>query len=525
MEWIFSELSQDLKSRDYNSTGLGLFAGVFACAFLLFSSNQALTQTLVCSEEMRNDRDIEQVQAIAYHDTLIHVIEERDDHVLRWTSYGAESMLTVRSTFIRPAVDGDKLVRFFVRQSIITTIFERRNRNAESTEIYVTQYDRDGKCLLPEKLIHTQHDRSEQRRNSFECKLSPDSSHILVYFDSEKERKHSEGISFKCYSNEWTLQWEKDMRLPPSTDVLQPHHFIVDNEGGVYMMSGRKPVKAAADWTHPQGGKYVVYHYNPALNKLKQYDINLKDKQVVSVDFILNQKQELVIAGYYSDNFQNRASGTLLFCIQAGGGPIKTASYTPFARGFIKEMTGKEKGTLDEFYLDYLYLTDSGTVVIAGEQYYVSRLVSTDPTTGRQLVEYRYNFDDIMVCMMDTAAQHLWNVRIPKKQFTSILNDANCSYSCALAENMVSLTFNDSEANNSREKSGNPTEAVAWTGSKNSVTTRVDLGFDGFYKRYTLVDNSEERLLFNPFMCISASWSQRFLGLQDKRSYKFCRIR
>jgi hypothetical protein len=525
MEWIFSALSRVPKTRACISAELRLLGGILAYAFLIFCPARGLAQTLVCSEEMRNDRDLEQVQAIAYHDTLIHVIEERDDHVLRWSCYGALSMQTVRSTLIRPAVEGDQLIRFFVRQNIMTTISKRRNRNAESTEIYVTQYDRDGKCLLPEKLIHTQHDRNEQRRNKFECKLSPDSAHILVYFDSEKERKHSEGISFKCFTSEWILQWEKEIRLPPSTDVLQPHHFLVDNDGGVYMMSGQKPVKAAADWIHPQGGKYVVYYYNPALNKLKQYDINLKDKQVVSVDFMLNQKQELVIAGYYSDNFQNRASGTLLFSIQAGGGRIKTASYTPFAKEFIKEMTGKEKGTLDEFYLDYLYLTDSGNVVLAGEQYYVSRLVSTDPTTGRQLVEYRYNFDDIMVCMMDTGAKHLWNVRIPKKQFTSILNDANFSYSCTLGKENVSITFNDSESNNAKNKAGKLTDASPWVGSKNSVTTRVDLGFDGVDTRYTLVDNSEERLLFNPFMCVSSPWSQHFLGLQDKRSYKFCRIR
>jgi hypothetical protein len=291
------------------------------------------------------------------------------------------------------------------------------------------------------------------------------------------------------------------------------------------MMSGRKPIKAAADWQHAQGGKYVVYYYNPHLNKLKQYDINLKDKQVISVDFTLNQKQELVIAGYYSDNFQNRASGTLLFCIQAGGGRIKTASYTPFAKEFLKEMTGKEKGTLDDFYLDYISLTDSGNVILAGEQYYTTRMVSTDPTTGRQLVEYRYNFDDIMVCMMDTGATHLWNVRIPKKQFTSLLNDANFSYSCALGDEMFSITFNDNESNNAKNQSGKLTEASPWTGSKNSVTTRVDVSFDGHYTRYTLVDNSQERLLFNPFMCVSASWSQHFLGFHDKRSYKFCRIR
>jgi hypothetical protein len=126
---------------------------------------------------------------------------------------------------------------------------------------------------------------------------------------------------------------------------------------------------------------------------------------------------------------------------------------------------------------------------------------------------------------MDTGAKHMWNVRIPKKQFTSILNDANFSYSCTLGKEKVSMNFNDSESNHVKDKKGKLTEASPWTGSKNSVTTRVDLGFDGVSVRYPLVDNSLERLLFNPFMCISASWAHEVLGFNDKRSYKFCRIR
>jgi hypothetical protein len=188
-------------------------------------------------------------------------------------------------------------------------------------------------------------------------------------------------------------------------------------------------------------------------------------------------------------------------------------------------MTGKEKGTLDDFYLDYLMLTDSGDVVLAGENYYMSRIVSTDPTTGRQLIEYRYNYDEIMVCRMDTAATHLWNVRIPKKQFTSLLNDENFSYSCVLKGESVTVTFNDDDSNNELNKSGKQASASPWSGSKNSVTTRVDINLDGQYRRFTLVDNSQERLLYNPLMCPPTSWSQPFLGFNDKRSYKFCRTR
>jgi hypothetical protein len=533
MEWIFSESSPALNptsSRvNLHPFLIGVFV-VFGWSSLLAQPNgptslENNSAKPACTEEQRNDRDLEQVQAVAFSDTLLHVIEEREDHMLRWTCYGSYSMRVVRSTLIKPTQENDELVHFYVHDNVLTTISARRNRESDRGEIHVTRLDQNGRSLGEEKLVHSIIEWSDQRRNGFQCKFSPDSTKILIYFDSARERKQTESISFKCFSADWSLLWEKELRLPPSADVLQPHHFLVDNAGGVYMMSGRKPLKAASDWQHPQGGKYVVYFYNAIQNKLKQYDINLKDKQVVSVDFALNAKQELIIAGYYSDNFQNRASGTLLFCIESNGGRILKASYTPFAKDFLKEMTGKEKGTLDDFYLDYLMLTDSGDVVLAGENYYMSRIVSTDPTTGRQLIEYRYNYDEIMVCRMDTAAAHKWNVRIPKKQFTSLLNDENFSYSCVLKGEFVTITFNDDDSNNQISKSGKPEVASPWSGSRNSVTTRVDIDLDGQYRRYTLVDNSQERLLFNPLMCAPSSWSQPFLGFNDKRSYKFCRTK
>jgi hypothetical protein len=306
--------------------------------------------------------------------------------------------------------------------------------------------------------------------------------------------------------------------------VLQVHHFLTDDFGGVYMMSGRRPVKTSSDWQRPQGGQYVVYYYDPERNKLKQYDISLKDKQVISVDFKLNEKQQVVIAGYYSDNFQNKAAGTLLFTLQARGGPIALAGYTPFSKVFLKEMSGRETGTLDDFYLDHLHITPEGSVILAGEQYYVSRSVSTDPTTGRQLVEYRYNYDDVMICMMDSAAQHLWNVHIPKRQMSSTLNDPNFSYAFSADSSGIALTFNDDSANNEMEASKKRNNISMWAGTKNSVTTRVDISQDGTYTRRTLVDNSSERLLFNPLMTASAPWSRTLLGFDDKRTYKFCSI-
>jgi hypothetical protein len=126
--------------------------------------------------------------------------------------------------------------------------------------------------------------------------------------------------------------------------------------------------------------------------------------------------------------------------------------------------------------------------------------------------------------MMDSAAQHLWNVHIPKRQMSSTLNDPNFSYAFSADSSGIALTFNDDSANNEMEASKKRNNISMWAGTKNSVTTRVDISQDGTYTRRTLVDNSSERLLFNPLMTASAPWSRTLLGFDDKRTYKFCSI-
>ena len=492
---------------------------------LLLLAKDGFSQLLTWSDPVRNERAIEHVKALGVSNQVLHVIEQREDRQLRWIRYDAETMQTLSSVDISPMYDNSRLEYYFFKNDTLHTLSTRWNRVDDCTEVWALRYDKDGAPIGETALVHKRQEPGEPRRNGLQLKHSPDSSLFLLFFDSDNERRQTEGIHFKCFHTDWTPLWEKDLRLPAAPEILQVHHFLMDNRGGVYMMSGRKPNKGSSDWQRPQGGQYVLYYYNCTLNKLKQYDISLKDKQVISVDFVLNRSQEVLVAGLYSDSFQNKAAGTLLFEIDSFGGSIRKASYTPFSADFLTEMTGKSKGTLDDYYLDYMYVSNEGILVLTGEQFYTSRYVSTDPTTGRQIVEYRYNFDDILVCMLDSSAGHLHTLRVPKRQMSSNANDSNFSYAFAADEENIYLIFNDDADNNVEFAPSKKREASLWAGSKSSVTTRVTLDYKGQMERQTLVDNSTERLLFNPLMQPAASWARQYSGFDDRRTYKFCRIR
>jgi len=464
------------------------------------------------------------VRVVSTSSSIMHVVEEREGQ-LRWARYSTDSLHLNSSTDVSGPGDDFTIEQFFIHADTLTLVYSGWNKESEQIEIFMQRYSDAGATVGEAKLVHARYESSRPRKSGIECVLSPDSLSLLLFFDSDVERKQTEGIAFKCYSHALQLLWEKDLRLPATPDLLQVHHFLLDNKEGVYMMSGRNPIKTFADWQRPQGGQYVVYYYEPYGKRLKQYDIGLKDKQVISVEFALNSKQEVVIAGYYSNNFKFKAAGTLYFTINAFGGSMKKAAYTPFSEAFVEEMMDGGKETLEDFYLDHLYLHPDGRAVLVGEQYYVSRYVSTDPTTGRQMVEYRYNFDDVMVNCLDTGATQLWSVRVPKRQFTNAPSDRNFSYAFAPSAEGMCIIFNDDDASTEQLNAHDDTQASLWTGSKNSVTTLCEISMAGVQRRSTLVDNATERLLFNPLIINPGPIGTIIFGFDDNRSYKFCRRR
>lgn len=519
--WIFSALLQDPK-YDFRLTLSAIFSKALPCVFALFSV-QLFGQLHHCSLGVKNDRSLERVQAVAITGGKLHVIEQRQEQLLNWVRYSCDNLSDIgQSTISFPSAE-IVLEHFFMVRDTLTILYSQWNRSLERTEVFAGRYSEKGVLIDSLHQLHFRPENGKPRRSGLQCELSPDSSRFVLFFDSEIERKQTEGIHFRCFNRNLSLLWEKDLRLPPSPEIAQVHHYLLDNRGGIYLMSGRNPIKSFSDWQRPQGGQYVAYYFDPYSKRLKQYDIGLKDKQVLSAEFAINSKQEVVIAGYYSNNFKFKADGTILIILNAHGGSIQKAAYTPFSASFLEAMQDGGKETLEDFYLDHLHVNDSGNVVLIGEQYYVSRFVTTDPTTGRQVVDYRYNFDDVMMHCLDTAAEHIWSLRIAKRQFTNSPSDVHFSYAFAPSAAGYAVIFNDDEASTERLASGDDTQAALWTGSKNSVTTLCLVNPAGQLTRSTLTDNNEERLLFNPLMVIPGPVGQSIFGFSDNRSYKFCR--
>jgi hypothetical protein len=269
-----------------------------------------------------------------------------------------------------------------------------------------------------------------------------------------------------------------------------------------------------------------VFYYSHDNNKLKEYSVGLRDKQVVSAIFEVHTSGDLMIAGYYSNDAEFAAAGTFLFTISSGGGAVKAASLMPFSKDFLlkfmREKQLEQRPTLTDYYLDHLLFTKDGQILLVGEQYYVTEAISADPMTGNQQREYRYHFDNIIATLLNPEGRQQWSAKISKAQYV-LTNPTYCSYALFQNGEGWEFYFNDALENESKLSSLTDGEATAWGGGSRSQVTCVALDTSGLAQRHRFCSNEEDGLLLEPTLNRSAQESQMILRRVKGRQVRYCR--
>jgi hypothetical protein len=390
---------------------------------------------------------------------------------------------------------------------------------------YAQAIDTTGKAIAGPVLIHTEADVWKGSKPELVISESPDKEKFLLLFDAPFGRKSQEGITITVCDATLEILWTRDLELPYEQDVVQVHHFGLDNEGGVYLISGENPQKHTANWQRPQGNRYVVFHYDNTTNMLREFDVSLKDKQVGTLQFLINAQSELIIAGFYSNDYQLTAAGTFLFVLSARSDEVKVASYMPFPpellREYLTERQANRKAGIPDFYLDHLYMSDDGTYWMAGEQFAISENLIMDPMTGRQLIERRFTYDDILAVQLDASARIIQTRRIARRQFDTSRNPL-LSYVCLWDKTAQGLRilFNDHPENEARMgPQGENAAPLAWNGTRNAAVTEAKVGSSSFSRRVIHRSKSSDYQL-RPDM-ITGATNAGCIGFEGPREFRF----
>lgn len=499
--------------------------------FLLLVSLTATAQdaSLLCSERFRPAKGGSGATLIGGDDAGYWIHERTGDRnpTILFTRLNTNLETLWRKNFELPQPDETSrqdIVHVELIQGYLYIFSSGRRSDAAEYQAYVTVLDSELRRVSGPVLIHFVADIWKSGRPQFIVRVSEDRQRILVLFDSPYERKSNESIAIKVYDPALELLWEQTLELPYGQDVVQVHSFDIDNEGGVYLMSGHTPKKNTMTWQRPQGNRYVVFYYNHGEGILREYDVSLKDKQVVSARFAIDAGGQLFIAGYYSSDFTFSAAGTFLFILSPRAETVTVASFMPFPPELLLKYMGprqaEKQGGLPDFYPDHLVLRSDGSCWLIGEQFAISENLMLDPMTGRQLIERRYTYEDILVVHLNPDGRILKAERIPKRQF-DVNSNPHLSYVCQVADETLHFFFNDNPDNEKRLQGGS-SDPLSWNGSRGAVVTHTSVSTDAITPRKTILRYKGNEQMLRPDLTRDASAHSVLLGLSGPPGYSYC---
>jgi hypothetical protein len=490
----------------------------------------AAQDTLLFSPEYKTSRDMAQVGALAFDSLFFFEFEEidaREDAIYLSKIEYATMQQTWRERIDIPQItDCEQNFRYlipFADYFILFTTGIRKENN--QIEAYASFIDFSGKLKTQPILVHKVPADNRASQPRFTVEVSPNKKYFITFFDPPFERKTNETFDFRCYSPDLDLIWEKNLELPYAQDIVQVHNYLLDNSANVYLMSGEKPSRSSNSFLKPQAGRYEVFYYNHLENKLEEYDVSLKDKNIISIQFDLNAQNELVIAGFYTNNFNFSVAGTFYFRLLPEAKDLAAAAYMALPKKllelYLNEREMQKDKSINDLFLDHLVIEENGNTLLIGERYYITERMMNDISTGRQYIEYTYHHGDIIALQLNDAGKINWASSIAKNQ--SRLNNyaQHYGYHFGKKGDDWMFFFNDSKDNQERLSSKPDGSASSWNGSQNSVTTRVQLSSGGQINRFISRDNKQSDELLQPELTDFEPNQPLLLGFSTGKSVRF----
>lgn len=262
-------------------------------------------------------------------------------------------------------------------------------------------------------------------------------------------------IAVKYVNHESTVLWNDMVRSPMALQNLTIEKIEYAQGGPLYVLCNYNFDSGAASLTEDRSllsnYKYAVWAYDHNQHFLKEFEIRMKGKWINGVRMELNNRNQLLLAGYFNESRYYTISGAFSLLI----GPhlnILKSTYFVFTedilKKFLEEKEREKTKELEDYQLNELQLMNNGSYFLLGERYYKYIERNYDPRTNITTTTEHYNYNSIIVSYFDSLGNHQWTDRIPK--FQNSTNDFGyfSSFATLNTQEELYLFFNDSDKNN-----------------------------------------------------------------------------
>lgn len=452
---------------------------------------------------------------------------KRDVHIME--TYSSENLNLLNRIFLPPLTDTDALVEDikYIGHHLVVfySVLDKANQRTAYAQLLSKSGNKTGEAIMLDQLSFA------KKRNigTFDFVLSADSSKILLYRNEPFEKYAQEKFSYRVFDKHFNLLWNKEMELPYTDKYFEITEYRIDNNGNVFMLAtifpdknkGEKNIKGLPNHKH------VLFAFYPNESELSEFEITLSGKFISDITFRLNDKNDLVVAGFYSNSGFYNINGTFYMLIDAASRDVKITKLKPFDRDFLLNFLSEknaDKGRgLSNIYFNHFILTNNGSAVLIGEQHYVENVCFNDMRTGNLICNYHFFYNDIIAVNIDSTGTITWANRIPKFQHTVNDNGFYSSYSLATVNNHLHFIFNDNPKNIELAET-KPNRLRAMTGAQGAVTMLCSINANGETIREPLFSAKGGNVILRPKFFKQINPNELIIFAQRGKKYKLGKL-
>lgn len=471
--------------------------GVMFLACLALSSS---AQHIRWSEALRLDRGDREVAIHAVSDSTFMFRHVRNDaeELFRLDHYATSLTLLESHVALWPQnlPDGSDFLELYPCGKQWLALFEHTNKKENYHSLFGQIVTREGSWIGELKEI-VRIDYEKWDAKEFDVALAPDSSAYLVSLNGPFDKAKSEEVHLAVFDAFLDITWEKHLVLPYSNDQVYLSSALLDGYGNAHLYAAplRPKVRIDAPRSSDKKKNHTLFSYYPETNTLKELDVDIGTHWITDAAMSLSPEGHIGVAGLYSSGPYEQTLGAFHFLFHAQNRSHLAKSLTTLPDSVVKLFTKSRE--IPNLYLDHVrFFSDHGAELIA-ERFEVIERISTDPATGRQVVNYSYRYQDLLVVRLNVGG-HIDAHYVPKSQSFTNDHELYSGYACIPEGQRTVLLFNDHPDNASVMDDSRST----LSGTRKVSVAQVEIGPSSGHTRSHVDFQDDDDTHFRPEICL-----------------------
>lgn len=374
---------------------------------------------------------------------------------------------------------------------------------------------------------------AEKKSNpgSFYTGMSTDSNHILVVVNPPYDAYADEKFTLELLDKDLKSLWKKEIIPPYKDEFFALDNFIVAANDDVYMMatvSKDKSVMSRQERRSMPTYYHAVLMYEHETDYLKEYKVSLDPKFISDMRMTVNEKGDIICAGFYSNKSSASIIGAFYVKIDKVTKEITKQGTMDFRSDFLSQFMSErkvEKGKeLYDYILRHLVLRDDGGAILVAEQYYEVMVQSYDPTTHAYTYTYYYYYNDIIVVSINPAGEISWAKKIPKYQVSRNDGGYYSSFTFAVSGDKMFFMFND-HSKNLKNTDESSQKFRYMNNPKKSIAVLVSMDSNGNQSRQSMFSNNDLKIILRPKLFMQINERRMILYGEKGSTYKLADVK